>query len=320
MQSLQSLDKEHPPAGSKRWVVNDPVAYSEAVKTGNWVQTPDGLSYNTCIYHTPNNGFIEPNEIVSPSGSVQHITPCGHPILTNGTSVTGVTGHRAGQASPSTTVPGAGPCAFGPGGHYWAASCFGTDPSWMDTMTQEYAVPSNPSKTGALIFIWGGIEDQNGDTLLQDVLTWGANGNIVKQDNIWYVTNWYLWGNNSVVSPSMHVNPVDAIVASLVASKCSSDGKCTWLMKSVDKNSGRTVTYTVGSQVSFDLLMGSVLEIPSDNGCDETPSNGHAAFRDLFVDGNHGIIGPIFGTSLPDPQCSVSIDQKPTASDILWKP
>jgi hypothetical protein len=72
--------------------------------------------------------------------------------------------------------------------------------------------------------------------------------------------------------------------------------------------------------VSFDLLMGAVLEVPSGEGCVETPTNGHAAFRDLVVDGDNGTITPDFGTSLPDPQCSVSITQKPAAADILWKP
>ena len=65
-------------------------------------------------------------------------------------------------------------------------------------------MPSNPAQTGALIFLWGGIENANGSTLLQDVLTWGANGGIVTQPNIWYVNNWYLWpSNNSVHSASM---------------------------------------------------------------------------------------------------------------------
>ena len=35
------------------------------------------------------------------------------------------------------------------------------------------------SLADTLIFLWGGLEDANGDTLLQDVLTWGANGSIV---------------------------------------------------------------------------------------------------------------------------------------------
>ncbi|HEY1918463.1 MAG TPA: hypothetical protein VGH27_23055 [Streptosporangiaceae bacterium] len=182
-------------------------------------------------------------------------------------------------------------------------------------------MPSDPAKDGALIFLWGGIENADGNTLLQDVLTWGANGSIVTNPNIWYVTNWYLWpGNNSVISPSIHVEPVDTIVADLTASKCSGGGACTWVLKSTDTTNGKSTSLTVGSDATFDLLLGAVMEVPSADGCVETPTNGHAAFRDLTVTGNDGKITPDFGTSTPDPQCSVSITQSATSADILWKP
>jgi hypothetical protein len=188
-------------------------------------------------------------------------------------------------------------------------------------MDQGYAVPSDPAKDGALIFLWDGLEDANGDTLLQDVLTWGANGNIVTNPNVWYVTPWYLWpANNSVIGASIHVEPTDTIVADLTASKCNSAGACTWVLESTDETNGKATSYTVGSDATFDLLLGAVMEVPSGEGCVETPTNGHAAFRRLTVTGSHGTITPDFGTSIPDPQCSVSIKQTATSADILWKP
>jgi hypothetical protein len=79
--SLQSLDKERPAAVGGRWVVSDPVAYRQAVKTGDWVATPDGLSYKTCVYHAPDHAVVGTTEIVAPSGAIQRITPCTHPTL-----------------------------------------------------------------------------------------------------------------------------------------------------------------------------------------------------------------------------------------------
>jgi hypothetical protein len=56
--------------------------------------------------------------------------------------------------------------------------------------------------------------------------------------------------------------------------------------------------------VAFNVLLGAVLEIPTGEGCVETPTNGHAAFRDLeVIDGNGDAITPDFGTSIPDSQC-----------------
>jgi hypothetical protein len=322
-QSLPSLDREHPPTGSKRWVVDDPVAYAQAVRTGKWVRTPYGLSYDTCVYHAPDHATVQANKIISPSGSVQRITPCPHPTLTNRAGGTSATGPGVPKPASGAVPPLSGPCYFGSGGDYWAASCYGTDPNWVGYMLQEYAVPSDPAKDGALIFLWGGLEDAAGDTLLQDVLTWGANGDIVTNPNIWYVTNWYLWpGNNSVISPSMHVQPVDTIAAILNASNCDSAGDdCDWQLKSIDENDKASVTLNVTATVAFDLLFGAVMEVPAADGCVETPTGGHAAFRDLeVIDGNSDTITPDFGTSTPDPQCSVSITATSASADILWKP
>jgi hypothetical protein len=322
--SLRSLDKERPPAGGGRWTVNDPVAYRQAVKAGTWVYTPSGLSYKTCVYRAPNHAVLHNNKIVAPSGAVRRITPCLHPTLAYpGSAEHGASELAHGTSQPATGKVGinSGPCSFGSGGVWWAASCYGSAPEWATSFDQEYAVPSNPAQDGALIFLWGGMESANGDTLLQDVLTWGANGSIVTNPHIWYVTNWYLWpGNNSVISPSIHVAPVDTIVADLTASKCTSAGACTWLLKSTDANNGRSASLTVGSGATFDLLIGSNMEVPRANGCIETPANGHAAFRHLTITGNTGTITPDFGTSTPDPQCSISITQSATGADILWRP
>jgi hypothetical protein len=258
--SLRSLDAERPPAGGGRWTVSDPVAYRQAVKTGNWVHTPYGLSYKTCVYHAPNHAVVRNTEIVAPSGAIQRITPCTHAtLLYPGSAEPSTPGHPASQSATGKVTPDSGPCSFGTGGVWWAASC--------------------------------------------------------------YVTPWYLWpANNSVIGASIHVNPVDTIVADLTASKCNSAGACTWVLKSTDENSGRSTSYTVGSDATFDLLIGSDMEVPRGEGCVETPTNGHAAFRHLTVTGNNGTITPDFGTSTPDPQCSISITQSATAADILWKP
>lgn len=196
-------------------------------------------------------------------------------------------------------------------------------PNWVGYMQQEYAVPSNPAKDGALIFIWGGLEDAVGDTLPQDVLTWGANGNIVTNPNIWYVTNWYLWpGNNSVISPSMHVQVKDTITAILNADNCDSAGdNCDWQLQSIDENDGASVTLNVTSGVAFDVLLGAVLEIPTGQGCVETPPNGHAAFRDLeVIDGNGDAITPDFGTSIPTRSAACRLRPPPTPLTFSGSP
>jgi hypothetical protein len=323
-QPLQSLIG-HAPAGGKRWIVKDSVAYGQAVKSKEWVRTPYGLSYTGCVFHVPDKATVRNGVITLPSGVRHQMKPCEYPTLAYPGSdpvaaKPAASGQGTTESAKGRAVPAGGPCYFGTGGDWWAASCYGAEPNWVTSMREEYAVPSDPAKDGALIFLWGGLEDGSGNTVLQDVLTWGANGTIVTNPNIWYVTPWYVWSNNSVVGPSIHVAPVDTIVATLTASDCSSGGACTWVLGATDATNGRSTTYTIGSDVSFDLLLGAVMEVPTAQGCVETPTNGHAAFRDLAVVGNGGDITPSFGTSIPDSQCSVSITASPTGADILWKP
>ena len=157
-QSLRSLNEERPPAGGQRWVVSDPVAYRQAVKTQNWVHTPYGLSYKTCVYRAPNHAVVRKSEIVAPSGVIQRITPCMHPTLSYpGSARPSTLGHSMSEPGPTRVATTGGPCGFGKGGVYWAASCYGSAPDWVTSFDQEYAVPTNPAKDGALIFLWGGM-------------------------------------------------------------------------------------------------------------------------------------------------------------------
>jgi hypothetical protein len=328
-QSLQAL-VGHAPAGGKRWVVNDSVAYGQAVKSEQWVRTPSGLSNTGCVFHVPAKATVRNGLITLPSGATHQLKPCEYPTLaypaSAKTSSAKASSAKASSAGPSATKPTAapvtpagGPCSLGSGGVYWAASCYGSQPTWVTSMVQDQAVPNNPAKTGALIFLWGGLEDANGDTLLQDVLTWGANGSIVTNPDIWYVTPWYLWGNNSVIGASIHVHPLDTIVQSLTASNCSSSGDCTWVLEATDTTLGSSTSYTVGSEVPFTLVLGAVMEVPGNNACVEMPAGGHAAFRNLVMAGNTGTVTPAWGNNTPDPHCSVSITTTSNSADILWK-
>lgn len=322
LRSLPGVGTGHLLGGGGRWVVRDPRAYRQAEKTGNWVHTPDGLYYKTCVYSAANHAVLGRDEITAPSGARQHITPCTHPVLVPGPAAHDPVAHLTSASAPLTSATTGTPCTFGTGGVWWAASCNGSAPDWATSFDQLYAVPTNPAKDGALIFLWGGMESANGTYLLQDVLTWGANGNIVTNPNIWYVTNWYLAPNNDIVhGSSIHVGAGDTIQANLTSSNCNSAGACTWLESSADETNGRSTTFTVTSPATFDLLIGAVMEVPASTvPCDETPANGHAAFRKLTIQGNGDTITPTFGISTPDPHCGVSIRQADNGADILWTP
>jgi hypothetical protein len=309
-------------ATSQSRIVHDRAAYERALKSGNWVQTPEGLAYKTCVHSAPENAVVTKTEIISPSGAKQQIKPCTHPILANPATATAA---AAGTEAQTTAVT-SGPCTGGSAAakaHWWAVSCYAWS-NWLRYFQETYAVPANPQQAGALIHLWGGLEDVPGSSILQDVLSWGAYPGITNT-NIWYVTPWYGDPAGLTHGPAIHVQPGNTIDGSLDATSCDSGGHCTWVETIVDASTGQQTSYTIGSGVAFNVILGAVMEVPSGSGCIETPANGHGVFRDLSLMDSTGssfvISASQWGVSYPDRQCSVVLN--PTSgggADILWSP
>jgi hypothetical protein len=170
--------------------------------------------------------------------------------------------------------------------------------------------------------LWGGLQSATANYLLQGVLTWGANGDIVKQSNVWYVTPWYLYpGHPAMVGHSLHVNPGNDIFSTLEGYNCIG-GACSWTLTLADATTGHEVQMTVGnSPSSYIMLLGAVMEVPRGTGCIEAPADGRADFRGIqAVMDNTAVAAPQFGKSTPDPQCSVSVQTSSNAANILFRP
>jgi hypothetical protein len=310
--TAQGIDKHAPGAGSgSPWIVYDPAAYNRAVKSGDWVYTPDGLAYKTCVFSAPDNSTITNNEIISPSGARQQVKPCAHPTLAY---------PGAGKpAQPSAAAPASGPCSVGSQPSFWAAACW-ESPRALIGLDESYVVPTKPAKSGALIFFWGGLEGSS-SSIVQNVLTWGSNPGVVSNPKIWYSTPWYGYRGSYVHGKSIGVSAGDTIATSLGAYKCSSKGICSWLLVIEDLKNHRTTTYSIASHVSFPDLLGAVMEVPRAHGCVETPASGHAAFRNMQVQEINGKVpAPKFGISYPNRKCGVTAKASATGADIRWKP
>ena len=302
--------------GGKPWVIHDQAAYDQALKSSDWVRTPSGLAYKTCVYSAPDGASVANGYIVSPSGAKQQIKPCTHPTLADPIARTNTSGPGLAQAAALS-----GACS-GDNPAYWAYSCWqGSRP--LTYLSEKYAVPTNPRQNGALVYLWGGLSDAADTSLLQNVLSWGANtvSNTVP-NYIWYITPWYIYsGGRYVHGSNVHVNPGDTIDSYLSAYNCDSAGDCAWSMQVSDENTGGVANYTVGSGVPFTVVLGGVMEVPRASGCIETPASGHAAFRNLAaVDIFGNAVTPSFGVGYIGPECSVHETASATAADILWTP
>jgi hypothetical protein len=120
----------------------------------------------------------------------------------------------------------------------------------------------------------------------------------------------------------MHVQVKDTITAILNADNCDSVGdNCDCQLQSIDENDGASVTLNVTSDAAFDVLLGAVLEIPTGEGCVETPPNGHAAFRDLeVIDGNGDTIPRISAPPFPTRSAASRLRPPPTPLTFSGSP
>jgi hypothetical protein len=313
-----STARPAPAKPAKSWIVNDPKAYAAAVKSKNWVHTPEGLAYKSCVYDLPPGAIFDHGVIVKRNGT-RTLTTCTHPTLAYPRADLP---HTLTRPTRPGAVPDAAACPAVTNPNWWADSC-AVAPTWLTNLSERFSVPSNPTQDGALIYFFPGFTDSTGATILQPVLTWGANttSNNVSNPNIWYITNWYVIGDGRFMhSNNVHVGAGDTIDGSISATGCSSNGaNCTWTVSSNVEGGTATTPLTVVSGVPFTLVWGGVMEVPTGSGCVETPPNGHEAFRNLAVTTHSGSLTPAFTSHTPFPECSVSETSSSTGADILWK-
>jgi hypothetical protein len=300
----------------KPWRISDPAAYARAVRSGDWVFTPEGLAYKTCVNHVPTGGKVAPDgNIITRSGAVQRVVRCTTPTLDypgSGRAQTASGGSAGGVASSTSCEAG--------DQQWWAETC-ALDPAGLTTLSEQFSMPSNPQKNGALIFFFPAFDDSTGNAIVQPVLSWGANAKTgVTSDNVWYLTSWYVDGGTSYVSNSAHVNPPGTVVGKIQRGLCELyNTNCDW-----------TITTTVGSTSVGLFVMGGpdmtqvnggVMEVPRANGCVETPPTGQESFWNLSVNDTNGSYTPTFQHYTVNPQCSVtSAHSSGINTDITWTP
>ncbi len=219
-----------------------------------------------------------------------------------------------GLARPANA---SGPCAFPPGGDWFAVTCWNSSYPLVSE-SEEYLVPSAPSSTGKSSFaIWGGLQDAAGSTVLQNVLNWNGNN--------WSAYPEYYWGYGAGNHNygSIPVYPGDVLVSTISSLSCDGAGHCAWSLTIHDNNTdGNSSSDPIGSQVVFTQLLGGVLEVRSASGCASLPYNGHIVFRGISVRNNqYPFNAPAvqFGNSTPDHQCSMTVSSSPSSADFVWK-
>jgi hypothetical protein len=287
------------PTSSAADVSSDPAAYKAALASPDWVSTPDGLMYKTCVHQLPPGARVDGNSIVLASGVRQPpFARCPHPRLVPPAAAT------AGKApvKPSASTG-------------WLADSWWQAPQWLSGITSNYTVPSNPSVNGALNYFFSSLDNPINASIVQPVLIWGGTS--------WVLQSWYLWNYNanSVKGPTTPAATGDTITASVRSSSCQSNGDCTWQIITKDNRTGGQSTLPVNAGQNYTAAQGGVFEVTNAKGCNMLPSNGSVYFSNIKVYGsNGGQVTPSFASEIRDQECSMYVDTSATATYIPWVP
>jgi hypothetical protein len=244
-----------------------------------WAQIPGQLIRADCIHEIPNGARVEVDNDGNITGDVTvngallaHYDRCPEtPVITR----------PRGRTENLVNPPGIGNGWVE--ASQWDVPLSSTDN--IDYMAGTWAVPSNPLSTGALIYLFNGIEPSERNWVLQPVLQYGRS--IAGGGNYWAIASWAVGSNGYVFhSPLGTVRPGDLISAYTRMTNVSGNTQY-WGVVAKDITTGVYSWITAGSSgLHWTWAFAAVLEVYNVTSCTQFPANGKAVFTKSVVD--HG--------------------------------
>jgi hypothetical protein len=243
----------------------------------DWVQIPGELIRPDCVHEIPKGATVE-------IGTEGHVT--GDVTMNGGL----IAHYDACSEKPIITRPRKRTLANPPGtGNGWVE-----DSQWdiplssgdnIEDMGNTWTVPSYPSVSGALIYLFNGIEPASGDWLLQPVLQYGVSP--AGGGDYWAIASWLVSANGYVFySPLEYVNPGDSIFGATGLTGVSGN-TLHWKVQAQDEDTGAYSWITAHvSGEHWTWAFAGVLEAYNVNSCYQFPANGRVTFRSSVVE--HG--------------------------------
>jgi len=146
-----------------------PPSYAEAAASPDWVATPAGLAYKSCVHEVPNNAVVSITDgTVVSAGVTSKIPSCpysgivAYPDTASNGSIVEVPTDKNSSTPPPPPLPSG----------WWVGSWWNS-PSQITRLSANWTVPNNPTSNGALIYLFPSIEPTSGTSIVQPVLQWG---------------------------------------------------------------------------------------------------------------------------------------------------
>jgi hypothetical protein len=248
----------------------------------DWIQIPGMLIRPDCVHEIPNGatvlsqGDMLTGDVRLNGVSIAHYDPCPEaPVITR---------HIG---SSDSNPPGAG--------NGWVEAVqknlsLGSGDN-IDLMSGSWTVPANPATSGALIYLWNGIEPTSQNWVLQPVLQWGNNGGF--GGDYWVISTWLVGPNYVYHGAAVTVYPGDPIVGQTIMVG-ESGGNTSFLVQAIDElHAGISMISVTTAGLQWTWAYAGVLEVYALSTCSQLPAGDNATFTGSTVD--HG-----FPSSVPD--------------------
>lgn len=289
-------------------VLAAPALFSRALKSPDWVRTPDGLLYRTCVHHVPRGSVYDAvrDQITGPRGATTRFAACAYPRLLPANAASGP------AARPASHLPFNG----------WQQDSWWTEKdTWSSDLLSTYATPTAPSSPGgATDYLFSSFE--NNGSIIQPVIGYGPTDGADGGSFLWE-QSYYVNGNNAAVGANHPISAGDTITGWMDATGCQDNGgDCTWDIVTYDHNSGQKSGVSIKADSSpYNTVQGGVLEAYGVNHCDQLFGSGAASFSGIAVASeNVGIARPDFRPTPPQRECGLNTTASPDSTTISWNP
>jgi len=152
---------------------NSPPSEALSVPPEGYVVTPHGLMHRTCVRGSAHGERISAEGVVThTNGEREPVARCDYPRL------------NADTLEP--IVPGEDHLPTTSG---WIEASNWSSASALGFLSASFSVPSLPTSTGGTIFFFPGSEPDDGSTILQPVLQYGASAS--GGGDYWTAASWF---------------------------------------------------------------------------------------------------------------------------------
>jgi hypothetical protein len=275
-----------------------------ALQHPGWIQVPGALVRPDCVHQIPKGAGprIEDGRDtgdVSLNGNIiAHYDPCPEDATIR-------FAQKSSESFAISNSTGSGVVEAS----YWDDTSLGSSDN-MDEVANTLTVPSKPTKNGAVILLYNGIEDSTEKYVFAPTLQYGKNDG--EGGNYWTIVTYFVTPSTTYVSPAEKVNGGDSLsLFTYIFSK--SGGTYTWFMEAQDlTNNADSYQNDTSTGLHWNFAISGALSVGNLSSCSEFPAT-KAVFTGTFVD--HGFpsynklspkwVGSTY--SYGGPSCSFSV-------------